>query len=207
MSRNGRRTKPRAAQVQKALARAQEKERAKVAVHINRLQQLEAGDKNPHIQQLTEQMQRLVDGHNNLVAAYNTNWKNLTNSIQHLDSRVGAMALVLDDIVRGGIENVTKLSVIESPDGSPEHRSVGGVHWPGYIRMYLKQVEAELEMLKEQQQAEAEATQAAAAPQAEPFDPLITPPEDQTEDDVVFGGKDEQEDGEASTGQSTGTSG
>jgi len=191
MSRNGQRNRPRPSQVKKALARQQEKERAKVATHIKRLQDLDAGDKNPHIQQLNQQLQLVVKGHNELVEAYNANWQGFGNSIQHLDSRVGAISLILDDLVRGGVDNISKLSALEAP--SLQHRSVGGVHWPGYIKMYLTQVNEELEELK--------AKHASAAPQTEPFDPLITP-EGETEsadDDVVFGGKDSSN-GETSTG-------
>lgn len=199
MSRNGQRKRPRPSQVKKVLARQQEKERAKVAVHINRLQQLNAGDQNPHLQQLKEQLQLVVTGHNELVEAYNRNWQGFGNSIQHLDSRVGAIAMVLDDLVRGGIENISKLGPLEA--SSSDHPTVGGVHWPGYIKMYVKQVEAEL--------AELKAKHESAAPQTQPFDPLITPEgeEESAEvDDVVFGGKDSN-DVEASTGQEASASG
>lgn len=200
MSRNGR-SRPRPAQVKKALARAQEKERAKVAVHLNRLQQLQEGDQNPHIQKLVQQINLLVEGHNNLATACNANWKGFADSIQHLDARVGAIAQVLDDIVKGGIENVTRLSAIESPDGNPENPMVGGVHWPGYIKMYIDRVTTELAELKARQQAQAESEQ------AEPFDPLITPKQEEAEpEDVVFGGKDESN-VEAGTGSATGTEG
>lgn len=190
MSRNGQRTRPRPSQVKKAMERQQEKERAKVALHIKKLQDLDEGDKNPHIQELKEQLRLVVKGHNELVEAYNRNWQGFGNSIQHLDSRVGAIAMVLDDLVRGGIDNISKLGSLEA--SSIDHPTVGGVHWPGYIKMYLKQVEEELAELKAKH---------SAAPQTEPFDPLITPEgEDQTEsDDVVFGGKDSS-DGETSTG-------
>lgn len=200
MSRNGKNRKPRTKQVQKALQRQQEKERAKVAGHVLKLQQLQAGDQSPHIQQINQQLDQLVKGHNELANAYNTNWTNFANSIQHLDARVGAMQLVLDDIVRTGIQEVTKLDAeaLGLHEGA-EHPQLGGVHWPGYIRTYLKKVEAELALLKQQgEQA-----------QAAPFDPLLTPeaPEAEAEtDDVVFGGKDD-EDGEASSGLSTGTTG
>lgn len=191
MSRNGQKSRPRPSQVKKVLARQQAKERVKVAEHIHKLQQLDAGDKNPHLQELKQQLQLVVNGHNDLVNAYNSNWAGFGNSIQHLDSRVGAIALVLDDLMRGGLENVSKLSSIEAP--TPDHPTVGGVHWPGYIKMYLKQVEAELALLKEQHSS--------AAPQAEPFDPLITPTPEELEHsgDVVFGGKDDT-DGEERTG-------
>ena len=197
MSRNGK--KPRAKQVQKAMARAQEKERARVAVHISRLQQLNKGDQDPHIQKLYQQVDLLVQGHNELATACNTNWKGFSDSIQHLDSRVGAMMLVLDDIVRDGVEGVTRLDALAlGLHESAEHPQLGGVHWPGYIRTYLKRVEAELAELKARHQA---------AAQKEPFDPLITPTTEETEpEEVVFGGKDE-DNGEAGTGHATGTEG
>lgn len=199
MSRNGKNRKPRPRQVQKALLRQQEKERARVAGHVLKLQQLQAGDQSPHIQQINKQLELLVRGHNELAEAYNKNWQGFANSIQHLDSRVGAIMLVLDDIARGGLEEVTKLDAeaLGLHKGA-EHPQLGGVHWPGYIHTYLKKVEAELEQYKKQ----------AEAAQTVQFDPLITPPtvEDEPDtDDVVFGGKDE--DGEASSGLSTGTAG
>lgn len=197
MSRNGQRNRPRPSQVKKVLARQQAKERAKVAQEIHKLQQLDAGDKNPHVQEVKQQLALVVKGHNELVEAYNRNWQGFGQSIQHLDSRVGAMSLVLDDIVRGGIENVTKLSPVDlGLHEAAEHPTVGGVHWPGYIKMYLKQVEAELALLKDKHASEAQ--------QTEPFDPLITPEDDADESadysDVTFGGKDGSSDGETSTG-------
>jgi hypothetical protein len=205
MSRNGR-NRPRPAQVKKALARAQDKERARVAVHIDRLQQLQAGDQNPHIQKIFQQINLLVEGHNSLATACNANWKGFGDSIQHLDARVGAIAQVLDDLVRGGIPNITTLSALESPDGKFDNPMVGGVHWPGYIKMYIDRVTVELAELKARHQAQAEASQAGATEQTEPFDPLITPNQEEAEpEDVVFGGKDE--DVEAGTGSATGTEG
>ena len=150
MSRNGQRNRPRPSQVKKVLERQQAKERAKVAQELLKLQQLDAGDKNPHVQELKQQLALVVKGHNELVTAYNSAWQGFGQSIQHLDSRVGAMALVLDDLMRGGIDNVTKLSAVDlGLHEAAEHPTVGGVHWPGYIKMYLKQVEAELATLKE----------------------------------------------------------
>lgn len=189
MSRNGQRKRNvRAKQVQKVLQRRQEKERHKVASHILNLQQLQAGDQNPHIQQHAQQLELLIKAHNELATAYNKNWQNFSQSIQMLDTRVGAMMLVLDDIIRSGIEEVTKLDAEGlGLQAGAEHPQIGGVHWPGYFHTYLKKIEAELALLK---------TQAEAA-QAVPFDPLITPPEiNEEEADVVFGGKDGS-DGEA----------
>lgn len=193
MSRNGQKNRPRPSQVKKALARQQEKERAKVAVHIKKLQDLDAGDKNPHMQELKQQLQLLVNGHNDLVNAYNQNWHSFGASIKHLDSRVGGIVLMLDDLIRGGVDNVSKLGPLDlGLHEAAEHPALGGVHWPGYIKMYVNKVEAELAALKEKHASE--------APQVVPFDPLITPEgEESPEDaDVVFGGKDN--DGEASTG-------
>lgn len=192
MSRNGQKKRsPRPAQVAKIQARALAKERKKVAGEVLKLQQLEAGDRDPHIQELRSQVQALLKGHNELVTKYNDNTKGMSQAIQHLDARVGAMMFVLDDIVRGGITNVTKLSPLEAP--SPDHRTVGGVHWQGYVHMYLKQLELELDELR----AKSEAPEL-----------LVTPEPEETEDDepVVFGGKDDG-DGEASTEHATGTAG
>lgn len=194
MSRNGQKQKkPRPSQVAKIQARALVKEREKVAVEVHRLRQLEEGDKNPHIQELRKQVSVLLAGHNELVTKFNSNAQGMAQSIQHLDARVGAMMFVLDDIVRGGVGNVSTMSAMEAP--SPGHRTVGGVHWQGYIHMYLKQLEMELEELR-------------AKNEAAGAEPLRTPEAEAIEDDepVVFGGKDDS-DGEASTEHATGTTG
>lgn len=197
MSRNGQQRKsPRPKQVQKALARKQEKERVKVAGHIHHLQQLDAGDKNPHIQELKQQVRLLVDGHNEFVTAYNNNVAGYGNALQHLDIRVGALCIVLDDIMRGGLDNVTRYTAIDTNNVADP--SVGGVHWAGYMRMYVKKMEEDLAKLKAQQETA----------QVVPFDPLITPStSEETEDgnDVVFGGKDEN--GEDSSGLQTSATG
>jgi hypothetical protein len=91
--------------------------------------------------------------------------------------------LVLDDLAKGGMENVTLRcgeSTLPTLDGPVE-----GVHWEAYIKHYLDNVKKELEAR-------------AAAPQSAPF---ITPDQDQAEasNDVVFGGEDEPH-GETSTG-------
>lgn len=186
----------RPSQVKKAVERQQEKERAKVAAHVHKLQQLAEGDQNPHIQQLSQQLELLVKGHNDLANAYNVNWKNFADSIKHLDARLGAMAIVFDDFVRGGVENVTKLTAVDAPEGHP---AIGGVHWPGYVALYMKKVEEELAQLR----AQAEAAQNA---QIAPFDPLLTPvPQDEAEPEEVFGGK--EYDGEASPGLQTSATG
>lgn len=193
MSRNGKNRKsPRAKQVQKAVQRQQEKERARVAGHLLKLSQLEGGDKNPHIQQINQQLSQLADAHDNLATAYNNNWQGFANSLQLLDARVGAIMLVLDDIVRDGIQEVTKLDAeglgLHSAAQAPQ---LGGVHWPGYIHTYVKKVEAELAKLKEAHAAAAP-PEGSDEPQTAPFDPLITPEMDDTpEDEVVFGGKED----------------
>ncbi len=196
MSRNGKKA-PRKAVMEKALLRRQVKEREKVAEHVHRLQQLKAGDESPHIQDLNRQMAALLKGHNELVTAFNGNIRGFADSIQHLDSRVGALAMVLDDLVRKGPEGILTLPASDLKNAGPDHPAVGGVHWPKYISMYLKQIEGELQQLRERQDA-AKAVQ---------LDPLITPPElvDEDEEPVVFGGK--EDDVQDSPRESTGTEG
>ncbi len=190
MSKSGQmKRRVRAKQVQKVLERKQEKERAAVAKHVHLLQQQQAGDQNPHIQQLSQQLEHLVKGHNDLVTAYNVNWKNFADSIRQLDARLGALALVVDDLVRGGVDNVTRLAAADVP--TPDHEAIGGVHWHAYIRLYVKKVEEDLARLKAQEAAAQE------APSVD-FDPLITPPAvDEDTDADVFGGKDNGFNGEA----------
>lgn len=188
MSKNGQmKRRVRAKQVQKLMARKQEKERAQVAKHVLNLQQQQAGDQNPHIQDINRQLAALVQGHNELVTAYNANWKNFSESIRQLDARLGALFLVLDDLVRGGVDNVTKFT--EADVSEPGHPAVGGIHMHAYVRLYLKRAEEEFAALKAQ----------AEAAQPPPFDPLVTPPgtAEESEADYVFGGKEDSTNGEA----------
>ena len=177
MSRNGQKKRNvRAKVAQRNLARQVAKERKKVAVEVNKLQLLTQGDQNPHIQQLIKQYNQLLEGHNELVKAFNANHQVYSNSLQHLDARVGATRLVIDDLVAGlskyapdCLSELTRQSV----DGAV---ALGGVHWLAYIKHYLDTVKKELE------KAQQEASSAGS---------LITPEVEPNGDDVVFGGTED----------------
>ena len=82
--------------------------------------------------------------------------------------------LVLDDLVRGGVSNVTLQSEQVDMAKGP------GISWAGYIKYYLQITQAELERLKQQEQAQ---------------NGLVTPEgatvdEKESTIDVVFGGND-----------------
>lgn len=180
MSRNGQRRKNvRQKVIQRNLERQAERERKKVAVEIRKVQRLETGDNDPHIQglqsqinQLLEGHNRLNDGHNSLVGAHNTNFDVYSKAMTHLDARLGALVLAVDDLVLG-LAKVSSAFVENVTRGED-----GRVHWRAYIKHYLDNVKSELERQGDQQTA------------AQVRDPLLTPEEEAplTTNDVVFGG-------------------
>lgn len=93
--------------------------------------------------------------------------------MQHLDVRLAALMLAVDDLVKGGVENVTRL-VEEDEEGGP----LGGVHWEAYIRLHISKIKEQL--------AAQQARAAAAAEPAEEETPLARP------GDHIFGGDDHE---------------
>lgn len=178
MSKSGKNV--RAKVVQRNLARSQAKERSKIAKEVSKIQSLNAGDKDPHIQQLYKNFQELLDGHNALVEAFNANVKGYNNQISHLDMRLGAAYSVIQDMYDGTA--VTKVVQIEGTDKAR-------IAWPVYIENYLDTVRKEMERLD----VERAANQVAVVPSAEAEEsPLFTPvtpdEHDESKPDTVFGG-------------------
>jgi hypothetical protein len=177
------------------LKRQSGKERTKVAKELHKLQQLGAGDLNPHIQQLRLESKNTRDGLNGLIQAFNTNFQSYGGAMQQLDARLGAMALVVDDLVEclaSAGTPLPELTVLKNEAGRTS------VHWEAYIKHYIDNVRAELLMRAE---AAAKEEQVGAIPGGEEpatLDPLFTPetPEESTHTDVVFGG---DTDGQTST--------
>lgn len=177
------------------LKRQSDKERTKVAKELHKLQQLGAGDLNPHIQQLRLESKNTRDGLNNLIQAFNTNFQSYGGAMQHLDARLGALSLVVDDIVSSlaasGVA-LPELTVVQN-----EAKTL--VHWEAYLKHYIDNVRAEL-LARAAAAAEAEQKVGATPGGEEPaiLDPLFTPeaPEESTHTDVVFGG---DTDGQIST--------
>lgn len=166
-----------------------------MAEHVHRLQQLAKGDADPHIQQLRTQYTELVQGFNNYVEGYNHNIKVFTDTLAELDSKIGAIALVVDDLVKDGVAGVTRLTELDAGENT---EAVGKVHWLAYITHYTQQVRAEVD------RAKAAAVEVQKAPEVQ-FDPLITPPAIEPEEEeetvsVVFGG---DSDGQDSPGYAT----
>ena len=176
MSRNGQKRsnrKLRSSVVAKRLEKLAKKERTEVAKEVTKLQQLAAGDADPHIQQLYRQFKELLDGHNHAVTGFNQNFQAYSKAIQHLDARLSALMMVVDDLVSGGVDNVTRLV-----DDEKEGGSLGGVHWEAYIRLHISKIKEQLAA----QQAQA----AAATESAEEETPLARP------GDHIFGGDDHE---------------
>lgn len=110
----------------------------------------------------------LVKGHNDLVEAYNKNMQMFIGpSMAAFDERIGAMQLVLNDMVVG--EQVTTHEV----DGKK------AVHWEAYGLYYRKKLSD------------------AALNNDIATDKLITPETPEVSDDVVFGGEQGAKDGQA----------
>lgn len=168
MSRNGQKRtnrKLRSSVVAKRLESQVRKERTKVAKEITKLQQLAAGDHDPHIQQLNANIQELLKGHNAAVSGFNQNFLAYSKAIQHIDVRIGALMLVIDDLVKGGVADVTR-----KEEG-------GGVHWEAYIKHHINKLKEQLEAQAAQQAAEAPTDDESALAQP---------------GDVVFGGDDHE---------------
>lgn len=168
MSKSGRKKnkKIRAKVVASRLEHQAQRERTKVAREVNKLQQLAAaGDINPHLQPVIQQVELLRQGHNSCIEAFNSNFASYGNAIQHMDTGLGAIMLVLDDLVAGGAENVTRRA------DSLEHGQ--GVYWEAYIALHLKKVAEKIEASKLQ----------------------LTTPEPNGSDagDVIFGGNTSHE--------------
>lgn len=165
------------------LKRQSDKERAKVAKELHKLQQLGAADLNPHIQQLSLENRQTREGLNRLIQAFNTNSRVYGGAMQQLDARIGALTLVVDDLVASLVAagvSLPELTVVQQ-----ESRTL--VHWEAYLKHYIDNVRAALLA-----QAEA-ATGVRPIPGGEEpaiIDPLFTPgtPEESSSADVVFGG-------------------
>jgi hypothetical protein len=176
------------------LKRQSDKERTKVAREIHKLQQLGAGDLNPHIQQLNLENKNTRDGLNNLIRAFNDNFQSYGAAMQQLDTRLGALTLVVDDIVSSlalsGIA-LPELTVLQQ-----EGKTL--VHWEAYLKHYIDNVRAELLARAEAAKVEQQVGAIPGGEEPVTLDPLFTPetPEESTHTDVVFGG---DTDGQVST--------
>lgn len=186
---NGQKRKLRAKVVASKLKRQSDKERKKVAREIVKIQQLGAEGTNPQLEQLRLEGSSTRSSLNELIAAFNGNSQAYSGAFQHIDARIGAVMLVLDDLTASLTTSGVMLPELTTKVDEPSGRTV--VFWEAYIKHYIDNVRKELE---------ARAAAASAAP------PLYTPEAEQTESnnlDVVFGGND----GEASSRGSESASG
>jgi hypothetical protein len=100
-------------------------------------------------QQLKDQVELNRKEHGELVEAFNKNFRTYTDAFQHLDTRIGALMLVLNDIVEllhhshSLDENILTTTVVKSAGsnssiGEDRHQP----HWEAYIKFYLKLIQA-----------------------------------------------------------------
>lgn len=124
MSKNGKKQaskkKVRAKTVAKNLQERANRERIRVAGEIVKLQRATASQSPVTPADLTP----LYDHLNRLTEVHNRNSQAFGAGIQHLDARVGAMMLYLDDLARG----------VEVK------REDGGVGWEHYLTLYIEQI-------------------------------------------------------------------
>jgi hypothetical protein len=144
MSKNGQQPrKIRAKVLKKKLERQQVRERAKVARHVASLQQLNDADQNPAILELRRQCEANRRGCNELINAFNKNFRTYTDAIQHMDARMGAMMLVINDLTEllrlSDMLDETILTTMEVPSMGEQGAEVirRQPFWEGYISSYL----------------------------------------------------------------------
>ncbi len=181
----------RKSRVNKSLQRQAAKERSRVAKEVVKLQALQSGDRDPHVQELYQQLNALVTAHNDLVVGTNQNFALYNNSIQQLDARLGAAFSAVQDIVdslgqagKNGVSSYTTSlrTTVVAVDGVESVR----VDWPSYIKDHLDMVKAEMLRL----QADKEAIESNLKTTEET---LFTPPtkadaESDEDEPTVFGG-------------------
>lgn len=167
MSKNGMRKQVRPAVVKKVMERQAEKERVKVAKAIQNL----SLENNPLFKGLTADLTNLVQAFNGLAGTVNNNFSAQGQALQHIDFRVVALMMVLDDLVSGGTENVTKRVVADG-------ERIEGVAWNSYFERYrqtiLEQQALGQQHVAAQQPADALITPAAAEGDAEEDSGYIT---------------------------------
>lgn len=158
-----------------------------------KLQALQAGDKDPHIQELYAQHNKLLEAHNALVTGTNNNFSIYNRSIQELDSRIGAVFSVVQDIV-DSIEDATKASsddyLVRLTRTTVKVGDVESVRvdWMHYINNHIALVKAEIAKLQEAQRAIEAKLVAETEPLITPQASEETAPEGDEDEPVEFGG-------------------
>jgi hypothetical protein len=144
MSKNGQQPrKIRAKVLKKKLQRQQVRERAKVARHVVNLQQLSDADQNPAILELRRQCEENRRGYNEIIGAFNKNFRTYTDAIQHMDARLGALMLVANDITevlrsRGLLDETILTTVgVATKDENGVNVTRQQPFWEGYISSYV----------------------------------------------------------------------
>lgn len=172
----------RAKVVQRSLARSQAKSEKRVAREVSKLQSLNAGDKDPHIQQLYANMQSLLKGHNDLVDHSNRNFQIYNNSFAQLDARIAALSMVAQELVdRSGLVKPAPLAA-----DSLALDAEGNIRWEHYFQKHVAAVKDAVEKLRAEHPE-----QAAAIVDTAPASPLHTPPvveeEEASDPPFIFG--------------------
>lgn len=169
-----------------------------MAKEVHKLQQLNEGDSNPHIQELKAHHNELVVAHNNLVEQFNTNFDNFNKICQQLDVRLGAAYSAMQDLV-DSLEGVgagyTSCVHTVSAGASIEAKSARRIDWPKYIQQHIDTLQVELARIKAEKEAleNTGAIEQLAGQLDQQESPLITPEvtEEAAEEDepaTVFGG-------------------
>jgi hypothetical protein len=128
---------PRSSQVKKFLERRVKKERRKVAAAVLDLQHARAQDPEMAVaQSLTARLDRLESSHNEQAEVLNQNLAAFRAALQHLELRINAIQLVVDDVVA---DDLTLLDTA-LPRRVP--------HWVAYQYTALQNIKRELEALK-----------------------------------------------------------
>lgn len=104
-----------------------------------------------------------------------------SNITQHLDSRVGALFLAFNDLIRGGFINVTKENAL--PGEAPDVELGPGVNWEAYIKFHLQEAQKAMEAFRAEQAAKVQLITPDGAAE------VATDAEQPT--DVIFGGDQE----------------
>jgi hypothetical protein len=118
------------------------------------------------------QFQLLSTAHNELVNIYNKNTRAMQQAMQHLELRINALRLVVDDLVAGDVTLLPGSHV----DFDPARAKV---HWLGYHEYALKQMKEELAQVQ---------ADTAAVKEANVETLFSEPNQDAGSADVVFGG-------------------
>jgi len=167
-----------------------------VAKEVHKLQQLNDGDSNPHIQELKAHHNELVKSHNSLVEAFNLNNQKFSNIQQQLDIRLGAAYSAVQDLV-DSLEAVGSgyVSFVRTIPEVGDPKSARRVDWQAYIQQHIETLQVELARIQAEKDTLGEdkidSLEKLEQHLTQQGSPLITPAVEETEEEepaTVFGG-------------------